>query len=97
MWNKIKKFLEDRGWYKIPEEVRHIGGSAALVLFSAGVTQMVTGEAIWPLAGLAAWLMGLGKELGEAKGAAGFSFRDMNLNTLGVLLGMLPWILSVAV
>ena len=85
--NKVKQFLIDRGYYLIPKPVRHIALSAIMVFIFINFTS-------WPMAGLISWNIGFWKEVVENKGFNVEMGYDIVLNTLGVLFGILPFILE---
>ena len=96
MMKWLKKFITDRGWYNIWKPVRHIVGSIVLVLIFAGVQSWFVGnEGInWPLAGISAWAIGFFKEYSESKKSGKIAWQDVRFNTIGVLLGLIPWALA---
>ena len=98
MYNKIKAWLIKAGWYTKSKFVRHTVGSMFLVFIFAGIFIwfVIPFATAWPLAGLVAWVLGLAKELYEWKIYGKFSGEDMNLNTMGVLLGIIPWLIRAS-
>jgi len=88
MWNKIKKFLEDRGWYDFPKWMRHTGGSAILILTLSGIQQMLGMSINWPLSGLLTIAIVLWKELAIDKTKWPTIMKEMLLTFIVVALAV---------
>jgi len=95
--NKIKQFLIDRGYYRIPKWLRHVAGSAFLAWVAVGIISKFTGDYNFVAGASISWVIGLVKELIENRGDVKAIGYDMTLNLFGILLSLLPWFIEVGI
>lgn len=71
------------------DKLRHFAMSFATTAFAyAGARPALDPDAAMIVAGAAALLAGIGKELHDARAGSGFSLKDMTWNAAGIALGL---------